>query len=363
MKVAYRAALLDLGVGLFLPAVRAGDQRPIVAVFDVEVKNAKLSKGFLDGLADYLSTRLTESGAFQVVPRDQIKQRLTQQKRGSYKECFDQSCQIEIGKELAAEMTISAKVIKLGNRCTVTLTLYDLRKSTTESAASQHGKCGEDDVIDSLDKALDKLFGAKRAQPTVESSPVPPGMVLIQAGDFWMGCNPKVDSECADDEKPGRKVYLDEYFIDKTEVTVEQYGRCVQEGRCKKPDADKYSNFGKSGRGKHPVNEVNWNDAKSYCEWADKRLPTEAEWEKAARGTDGRKYPWGNQKASCEYAVMKDGGGGLREGSDLAGVLEGDWEQPVRFVRYGWERVRVGFGLVRKGLLFRRAEEEPEWCW
>ena len=160
MKLSFNVVAIFLVGGLGCASVaEAGDERPIVVVFNVEVKNVRLSKGFLDGLADYLSSRLTESGAYQVVPRDQVKQRLVQQKKGSYKECYDQSCQIEIGKELAAEKTLSTKVIKLGNRCTVTLTFYDLKKSTTESAATQHGQCGENKVIESVDKALAKLFG------------------------------------------------------------------------------------------------------------------------------------------------------------------------------------------------------------
>ena len=174
MKLAYNSAVLVLAVGLFLPTARAGEQRPIVVVFNVEATGVRLSKQYLNGLADYLSSRLTESGAYQVVPRDQVKQRLVQQKKGSYKECYDQSCQIEIGKELAAEKTLSTKVIKLGNRCTVTLTFYDLKKSTTESAATQHGQCGENKVIESVDKALAKLFGDDvDLPPDVDDTPAP----------------------------------------------------------------------------------------------------------------------------------------------------------------------------------------------
>ncbi|MBN2493390.1 MAG: SUMF1/EgtB/PvdO family nonheme iron enzyme [Deltaproteobacteria bacterium] len=133
-------------------------------------------------------------------------------------------------------------------------------------------------------------------------------MLHIPAGEFWMGCNEKIDSSCDADEKPGRKVYLDAYLIDKTEVTVEQYARCVRAGRCKQPRTGMHFNWGKSSRERHPVNGVDWNDAEAYCAWAGKRLPTEAEWEKAARGTDGRLYPWGNEKPSCAYAVMREGG-------------------------------------------------------
>jgi formylglycine-generating enzyme required for sulfatase activity len=120
-------------------------------------------------------------------------------------------------------------------------------------------------------------------------------MVQVPAGEFWMGCNEKVDREC-EDEKPGRKVYLDAFSIDKHEVTVAEYGRCVAAGKCAQPDAGEGCNWGVEGRADHPINCVDWEQARAYCEWAGKRkrLPTEAEWEKAARGTDGRVYPWGN---------------------------------------------------------------------
>jgi len=135
-------------------------------------------------------------------------------------------------------------------------------------------------------------------------------MVMVPAGEFMMGCNSKVDKQCAEaeDEKPYHKVYLDAFYIDKFEVTVQQYGACVQAGNCSNPNTGGACNWGVSGRETHPINCIDWNQADTFCKWAGKRLPTEAEWEKAARGTDGRKYPWGNREASCSYAVMWENG-------------------------------------------------------
>ena len=143
---------------------------------------------------------------------------------------------------------------------------------------------------------------------------VPPGMVAVPAGAFQMGSSPG-----SSNEEPVHEVYVSGFFIDKYEVTVEEYTRCVDAGGCNTPkmthDDDRRSyNYGASGRDKHPINGVDWHQAKAYCAWSGKRLPTEAEWEKAARGTDGRKYPWGNEGPSCALAVTDDGGAGCGEG-------------------------------------------------
>ena len=126
-------------------------------------------------------------------------------------------------------------------------------------------------------------------------------MVLVPAGDFMMGCNEQVDRQCQADEKPYHKVYLDAFYIDKFDVTQGQYNECVSSGRC---TANKQEN-GFTGPDQ-PVVMVRWEDASTYCQWAGKRLPTEAEWEKAARGTDGRIYPWGNDLDASKASYGKD---------------------------------------------------------
>ena len=118
-----------------------------------------------------------------------------------------------------------------------------------------------------------------------------------------------------EDEEPVHTVYLDAYRIDKYEVTVADYKKCVDVGTCDKPkdkDDYEYCNWGYGGRGNHPINCVDWDDAEEYCKYVDKRLPTEAEWERAASWKNGQrsKYPSETDSVSCADAVMSDGGDG-----------------------------------------------------
>jgi eukaryotic-like serine/threonine-protein kinase len=119
------------------------------------------------------------------------------------------------------------------------------------------------------------------------------GMVLvyIPEGNFNMG---------ADSEQ--HIVYLDAYWIDRTEVTNAMYNKCVIEKHCDLPNTIYYD---PESLGDHPVVYIEWYQAKAYCEYAGRHLPTEAEWEKAARGNDGRKYPWGNDY-NCKNANLDD---------------------------------------------------------
>jgi formylglycine-generating enzyme required for sulfatase activity len=124
---------------------------------------------------------------------------------------------------------------------------------------------------------------------------VPDDMVLVPAGEFSMG-SPEGDP----DEKPAHKVQISAFFMDKYEVTVKQYAAFLQESGGDRPAEWKTMN--KTANQNRPVMGVDWAEAARYCKWAGKRLPTEAEWEKAARGTDGRLYPWGNDPPTPLHA-------------------------------------------------------------
>ncbi len=117
-------------------------------------------------------------------------------------------------------------------------------------------------------------------------------MLYVPAGEFTMGYDKGLDGEW-----PVHKVTLDAYWIDQTEVTAQQYSLCVSAGKCKKLKT--IQPFGDS-----PVVDAAWEDANKYCSYVGARLPTEAEWEKAARGTDERIYPWGNDFDKNKLAVF-----------------------------------------------------------
>ncbi len=125
-------------------------------------------------------------------------------------------------------------------------------------------------------------------------------LVYVPAGEFTMG------SDANSDEQPIQQVNLDAFWIDRTEVTNAMYARCVADhGACAPPSSSgSYTHtdyYGNSEFDNYPVIYVDWHQALAYCAWAGRELPSEAQWEKAARGTDGRTYPWGNEYPNANF--------------------------------------------------------------
>jgi formylglycine-generating enzyme required for sulfatase activity len=139
-------------------------------------------------------------------------------------------------------------------------------------------------------------------------------MVPVPEGTFMMGCT-EGPGRCMTGglDQPPHEVWLSAYSIDRTEVSQTSYAACVSAGACVAPA----SGWDPDHKEWLPVTSVSWDAARRYCIWVGKRLPTEAEWEKAARGTDERRYPWGNDAPDCTRANLAPCGGSLRNAGSL----------------------------------------------
>ncbi|OGR45811.1 MAG: hypothetical protein A2X34_09630 [Elusimicrobia bacterium GWC2_51_8] len=161
------------------------------------------------------------------------------------------------------------------------------------------------------------LSTAGKAAPAIKRADYN-DMVEIPAGEFLMG---SPESEGEDNEHPRHKVYLDAYRIDKHEVTVAQYKRFVKAtGRRQKAKPPSCTQKVEWGTDRHPVFNVDWYDADAYCKWAGGRLPTEAEWEKAARGGTTTQYSFGNDESKLgEYSWHEENSEGNPNGASPVG--------------------------------------------
>ena len=215
--------------------------------------------------------------------------------------------------ELDAQSSVAALAKQRGHTAKVWRLLDEVKQILNEPNVPSKQAAHAEDILDIAQKlGLDDEQQAvyyqlqqripqshKRSHPKTASGQVhEQSMALVPAGEFTMG------SSIGDpDELPVRKVYVDAFFMDKYQTSVGKYGSFLEATSHEAP-AD-WDIMNKPMHQKRPVINVDWADADAYCKWAGKRLPTEAEWEKAARGTDGRIYPWGNQLPTDFHANMK----------------------------------------------------------
>ena len=149
-------------------------------------------------------------------------------------------------------------------------------------------------------------------EPKPEPEPIklaaPDGTPMLDCdeGPEEMGCIPggafiRGSDEGPENARPRADIWIQTFWMDRNEVTYAEYKACEKAGECPR-SGPQYLDF---DRPQQPINGISWFDAQAYCGAQGKRLPTEAEWEKAARGTDGRLYPWGDEEATCELAIIK----------------------------------------------------------
>lgn len=186
------------------------------------------------------------------------------------------------------------------------------------------------------------------------------GMNLVPGGTVKMGCDPK-DSDCGADELPQHTVTVKEFEAMRTEVSVEMYQACVKANGCSAPGTGAGCNYPVAGREKQPINCVSWSQADAFCKWKNWRLPTEAEWERAARGDASTIYPWGNTLPSCNVAIYNKGvmgcgsGGTWNVGSKPAGASQFGLLDMAGNV-YEWVSDWYGFNYYCQGAAASTAE-------
>jgi formylglycine-generating enzyme required for sulfatase activity len=213
------------------------------------------------------------------------------------------------------------------------------------------------DFRKSYEAGFSEVVRVLAPEPMERRQPFEPEMVLMPAGEFLMGSDPSVDKYAEDNEQPQHTLYLPDYYLAKTPVTNTQYAAFVQATGHQQPEHWKGGQPPR-GNGDHPVVWVTWRDAVAYCRWLAEvtgrpyGLPSEAEWEKGARGSDGRLYPWGNRwgnRWDAERCNSYEGGkedtmpvGAYPEGVSPYGLLDmggnvwewtrslwgEDWEEP-----------------------------------
>jgi|GEM_PF-5029844 len=282
-----------------------------ISVMDLNVTSG-VSAGEAVMLTDKLLNELVNNGAYKVVERSKRDEILKEQGFQQTGACDQGRCLVEAGQLLGVQKMVGGTIGRLGEVYAVELRVMDVKTGEIDRAFSRKYKGDVSKLLDAMQEAAAYFSGNKYKIAVKQETTAVKGMIYLQTnaqgykeyrnmkdgsilieipeGVFTMGSD-----ESNNDEKPAHDIFMDAYFIGKYEVTIGQYRNFADETGYK-------GNTGeiliKNGDGTInddlPVSFANWKDAKTYCDWAGLRLPTEAEWEKAARSIDCRMYPWGN---------------------------------------------------------------------
>jgi formylglycine-generating enzyme required for sulfatase activity len=345
---------------LFVLVLMAQSQPPAppaktsIAVYPIKAVGA-VDKSLAATFSSLLNHELTQSPKLIVIKESMLEEVMKRQAMNISDACDDTVCQVEIGKLVQAQKMVTGELSKMGSNFFLTLDVVDVRSGANEWSGKEKCSCTEDQLellVAAAGAKIRNYFGENLPIPALPQAPaggqafVPaqPSATPQGAQAFLPAQPPKTFQEFhPEGAKGGPMVLVSDFkfYIDKFEVTNQDYQECVAAGVCK--EAKKKSGFDAP---QQPVVFVNQDDGRTYCQWAGKRLPKEQEWQEAAQGTDGRQYPWGNQEPNCSLANYF----GCGSGTDLVG------SKPAGASPYGaldmagnaWEWVEEK-GVVRGG--------------
>lgn len=328
-KPVYSAFFLLLGLGLFaLLAVALAEDKPKVAVVQFDSIGVEPSLGM--AASEILTTHLaSREQAFRVVERTQL-QKAMQELGYQTSALVDPESAVQIGKHLGARYIVVGSVTRFGSSYSLNARIVEVETAETRSVEPlTTPELNPTSVIQLSQQIASRLN--RLIAPALAPSPVPLSgvegqtprpfqslaplpspapvalnqigrLISIPAGPFLRGDQ---FNEGQADERPARTIYLDAFSIMEHEVTQAQYMGFIQATGRKPPLSCHYGKpiWDPEGKPQYPVVCVNWNDAYAYCNWAGMRLPSEAEWEKAARGPQGFRFAWGNESPNCERSA------------------------------------------------------------
>jgi iron(II)-dependent oxidoreductase len=265
------------------------------------------------------------------------------------RECYEPSCRLSLGKAVSADAILVVTVSRVGSVLGVAGDLIDVKRQTTRAGgfaecAAEPDSGRLDRVREALASVADQVAGVGAVPPAADrgESPAPPlrppeddvrpppedGRVPFdpgkeratvpagtttagKAGLEWV----KIPGGTFKPSRQDAEVVVKPFEMTRSEVTVDQYAACVAANGCSEPDTGEGCNWLVPGRGRHPINCVDWHQARGFCTWSGGRLPWEVEWEFEASAGGTRQYPWGDAEPTCDLAVMDEVGYGCEKQS------------------------------------------------
>ena len=342
--------LLPFGVALAAP--EPGNQ-PKLAVLELEL-GAGVTIDRL-ALSDQLRTLARDAAPHLFIMTRESTEMLLKASGSSLEKCLSEGvCETDVAKKLGADYVVSGRIAKVGTRLMMSLKLHDT--STGQLLQSQDLRAkNADELVDEIDKRATALLAPLHPRGKVGPAAAADGNAEVSsAAGAVDGTRQGVAKPPGENASPqagtgsiepksglrfiavpagafsfqGTSTSVNAFRFGQTATTIEAYERCVSAGGCTEPKKENACNWRVSGREKHPVNCVDWNQAGAFCRWIGGRLPSKEEREYAATGGEGREYPWGSADPGAR-ACWNGEGNDLGKGNRKSTCPVGDYPAGV----------------------------------